>query len=86
MPNLPVKKKLLSDMLRKMLMTRLFEEKIEALFMQNLIGGTVHLYIGQEAIAVGACSAIEREDYIVSNHRGHGHCIAKGGDIQKIMA
>ena len=86
MPKLPVKKELLSDMLRKMLMTRLFEEKIEAFFMQNLIGGTVHLYIGQEAIAAGACSAIEKEDYIVSNHRGHGHCIAKGGDIQKIMA
>ena len=58
MPKLPVKKELLNGMLRKMLMTRLFEEKIEAFFMQNLIGGTVHLYIGQEAIAVGACSAI----------------------------
>ena len=86
MPKLPVKKELLSDMLRKMLITRLFEEKIEAFFMQNLIGGTVHLYIGQEAVAVGACAAIEKEDYIVSNHRGHGHCIAKGGDIKKIMA
>jgi pyruvate dehydrogenase E1 component alpha subunit len=86
MPKIPVKMELLSDMLRKMLMARLFEEKIEALFMQNLIGGTVHLYIGQEAIAVGACSAIGKKDYIVSNHRGHGHCIAKGGDIKKIMA
>lgn len=86
MPKLPVKRELMIDMLRKMLTCRQFEEKIEEFFMQNLIGGTVHLYIGQEAIAVGACSAIEREDYIVSNHRGHGHCIAKGGDIQKIMA
>ena len=86
MPKLTTNKKLLRDMLRSMLMTRLFEEKIEDFFMQNLIGGTVHLYIGQEAVASGACAAIGKEDYIVSNHRGHGHCIAKGGDVKKIMA
>jgi len=73
-------------MLSKMLEIRLFEEKIEALFMKNLIGGTVHLYIGEEAVAVGACAALQKEDYIVSNHRGHGHCIAKGGDSRKMMA
>lgn len=73
-------------MLRKMLEIRLFEEKIEALFMKNLIGGTVHLYIGEEAVAVGACAALQKEDYIISNHRGHGHCIAKGADSRKMMA
>jgi len=73
-------------MLRKMLEIRLFEEQIEAFFMNNLIGGTVHLYIGEEAVAVGACATLQKEDYIVSNHRGHGHCIAKGGDSRKMMA
>jgi len=73
-------------MLSRMLEIRFFEEKIEEFFMQNLIGGTVHLYIGQEAVAVGACAALEKEDYIVSNHRGHGHFIAKGGDSRRMMA
>ena len=86
MPKLSIKKELLSDMLSKMLEIRLFEEQIEAFFMNNLIGGTVHLYIGEEAVAVGACAALQKEDYIVSNHRGHGHCIAKGGDSRKMMA
>lgn len=86
MPKLSIKKELLSDMLSKMLEIRLFEEQIEAFFMNNLIGGTVHLYIGEEAVAVGACAALQKEDYIVSNHRGHGHCIAKGADSRKMMA
>ena len=86
MPKLSIKKELLVDMLSKMFEIRFFEEKIEEFFMQNLIGGTVHLYIGEEAVAVGACTALEKEDYIVSNHRGHGHCIAKGGDSRRMMA
>lgn len=86
MPKLTIEKALVIQMLRKMIEIRYMEETIEKLFMQNLVGGTVHLYIGQEAIAVGACSAIEKEDYIVSNHRGHGHFVAKGGDPGKIMA
>ncbi len=86
MPKLSIKKKMLTDMLGKMLEIRFFEEKIEAFFMENMIGGTVHLYIGEEAVAVGACAALEKEDFIVSNHRGHGHCIAKGGDSRKMMA
>ena len=49
-------------------------------------GGYLHPYVGQEAVAVGACAAIEPEDYIVSTHRGHGHCIAKGADLNKMMA
>jgi pyruvate dehydrogenase E1 component alpha subunit len=77
---------LLIEMYTKMLEIRLFEETIEKLFFKNLIGGSVHSYIGQEAVAVGVCSALQAEDYIVSTHRGHGHCIAKGGKPEKIMA
>jgi len=76
----------LADMLAKMVEIRSFEEKIEEFFMNNMIGGTVHLYIGEEAVAVGACAALEKQDYIISTHRGHGHCIAKGGDSRKMMA
>jgi pyruvate dehydrogenase E1 component alpha subunit len=53
---------------------------------QGLIHGTGHLYIGEEAVAVGACAAIRREDYITSTHRGHGHCLAKGADLNRMMA
>ena len=53
---------------------------------RGLIGGAVHLYIGQEAVAVGACAALRRDDYIVSTHRGHGHAIAKGVDVHPMMA
>jgi len=86
MAKLPVDKALLTNMLSKMIEIRLFEEKIESLFMGGQIGGTVHLYIGEEAVAVGACATLGKEDYIVSNHRGHGHCIAKGGDSGRMMA
>jgi pyruvate dehydrogenase E1 component alpha subunit len=79
-----------SDVLIKMFETmvkiRLFEEKVEEFFMKGLIGGSVHLYIGQEAIATGVCFGIEESDYIISTHRGHGHCIAKGGKLDRIMA
>ena len=50
------------------------------------IWGTFHLYVGEEAVAVGACSALRTDDYITSTHRGHGHCIAKGADIKRMMA
>lgn len=73
-------------MLRKMLEIRRFEEKVDEFFKANLMWGTCHLYIGEEATAVGACAAIEEKDYITSTHRGHGHCIAKGGDLNKMMA
>lgn len=53
---------------------------------RGLIGGAVHLYIGQEAVAVGACVALEKDDYVVSTHRGHGHAIAKGADVKRMMA
>jgi pyruvate dehydrogenase E1 component alpha subunit len=70
----------------KMLEVRLFEEKVFELYGQNLVPGTIHLYAGEEAVAVGVCSNLTKGDYIISTHRGHGHCIAKGADLKKTMA
>lgn len=70
----------------KMLRIRLFEEKVDWLFSRNMIEGTSHLCIGQEAVAVGAISAIKSDDYVVSTHRGHGHLIAKGARINRLVA
>jgi pyruvate dehydrogenase E1 component alpha subunit len=74
------------EMLRKMLLIRKFEEEAERLFMRNLVHGTMHLSIGEEAVPVGAISALRKTDYITSTHRGHGHMIATGGDIKKMFA
>jgi pyruvate dehydrogenase E1 component alpha subunit len=74
------------DMFKKMLEIRKFEEKVYDLFTQNLIPGTMHLYTGEEAVAVGVCAALDPHDYITSTHRGHGHCIAKGASLKKMMA
>jgi pyruvate dehydrogenase E1 component alpha subunit len=65
---------------------RCFEEAIEKNFLAGKIPGFVHLYIGEEAIATGICGALRRTDYIESTHRGHGHCIAKGANINRMMA
>jgi len=81
-----VTKKKLVEMYRKTLQIRFFEEKVFELYAQNLVPGTIHLYAGQEAVAVGVCSALRKEDYITSTHRGHGHCIAKGADLKRVMA
>jgi len=82
--NLP--KKSLAGMLQKMLEIRFFEEKVFELYGQNLVPGTIHLYAGEEAVAVGVCSALSAKDYITSTHRGHGHCIAKGANLKQVMA
>ena len=74
------------EMYRRMLEIRHFEEKVYDLYGQNLVPGTIHLYAGQEAVAVGVCANLRREDYITSTHRGHGHCIAKGAHLNKVMA
>ncbi|MBU7033276.1 MAG: thiamine pyrophosphate-dependent dehydrogenase E1 component subunit alpha [Theionarchaea archaeon] len=74
------------DMFKKMLEIRKFEDKVYDLFTQNLIPGTMHLYTGEEAVAVGVCAALDPHDYITSTHRGHGHCIAKGASLKKMMA
>jgi TPP-dependent pyruvate/acetoin dehydrogenase alpha subunit len=65
---------------------RKFEEKALHLFENNKLRGSVHLYIGEEAIAATVCSLLKDTDYITSTHRGHGHCIAKGAELGKAMA
>jgi pyruvate dehydrogenase E1 component alpha subunit len=79
-------KELLAAMFQKMLEIRLFEEKVFELYGQNVVPGTIHLYTGEEAVAVGVCSSLRQDDLITSTHRGHGHCIAKGADPKRIMA
>jgi acetoin:2,6-dichlorophenolindophenol oxidoreductase subunit alpha len=71
---------------RLMWRIRKFEERLDRIFTQGLIDGTSHLAAGQEACAVGAAAALQRGDQVVSNHRGHGHLIALGGDIRRMMA
>ncbi len=74
------------EMLRKLILIRRFEEKVKELYNRGSIVGAIHLYIGQEAVAVGVCQALRDEDYVFSTHRGHGHAIAKTLDIKHIMA
>jgi len=76
----------LEDMYRKMLHIRAFEEKVSFSFARALIHGTTHLYSGEEAVAVGAIANLDDRDYISSTHRGHGHTIAKGIDLKRMMA
>jgi len=76
----------LLEMYRQMLTIRFFEEKVFELYGQNLVPGTIHLYAGEEAVAVGVCANLRKDDYITSTHRGHGHCIAKGARLDKTMA
>lgn len=76
----------LISMYQTMYKIREFEKAVVDLFSQDLIRGAAHVYLGEEAVASGACHALEKDDYIVSTHRGHGHCIAKGGKVHKMMA
>ena len=71
---------------RQMLKIRLFEEQVNQLYLGAKMPGLAHLYIGQEAVAVGVCAALRRDDYITSTHRGHGHCLAKGASVDKMFA
>jgi acetoin:2,6-dichlorophenolindophenol oxidoreductase subunit alpha len=68
----------LVQMYRQMVAIRLFEERVNDLYTRALMPGLAHLYIGEEAVAVGVCGALRKDDYITSTHRGHGHCLAKG--------
>lgn len=70
---------------RRMVGIRLFEEKANEIFLAGELPGFLHLYIGEEAIGVGVCAALTDRDYITSTHRGHGHCIAKGAQIEPMM-
>lgn len=83
---LKLEKERLLEMHEKMVTIRKFETKVEQLHLQGILPGLKHLYIGEEAVAVGVISALREDDYIASTHRGHGHCIAKGGDVKKMMA
>jgi pyruvate dehydrogenase E1 component alpha subunit len=74
------------DLLRRMWLIRAFEEKVSALYAERQIVGLLHLGIGQEAVAVGACSLLRNDDYVYGGHRSHGHAIAKGADINRLMA
>lgn len=74
------------ELLQQMLQIRIFEETAEQLYLQGMIHGTMHLSVGQEAAAVGSIAALRRDDYILSTHRGHGHCIAKGAQTSLMMA
>ena len=75
-----------AEFYRKMLLIRRFEEAAARLYMQSLIRGFLHLYIGEEAVAVGAISALEPQDYIITHYRDHGHAIARGMDPKVCMA
>ncbi len=71
---------------RRMQLIRAFEEQVRNLYSGGAIPGLVHLCAGQEAVAVGVCSLLGADDMIASNHRGHGHCLAKGADVARLMA
>jgi TPP-dependent pyruvate/acetoin dehydrogenase alpha subunit len=73
-------------MYEQMQKVREFEEKVNELYTKALMPGLAHLYIGQEAVAVGVCEALQRSDYITSTHRGHGHCLAKGASVDRMFA
>lgn len=73
-------------MYRHMLAIRLFENQVNELYTRALMPGLAHLYIGEEAVAVGVCEALQRTDYITSTHRGHGHCLAKGAAPDRMFA
>src|SRR5260370_5193133 len=73
-------------MYRRMVMIREFEEQVNELYTRALMPGLAHLYIGQEAVAVGICEALRQDDYITSTHRGHGHCVAKGASPDRMFA
>ncbi len=77
---------LLEHLYQQMQRVRRFDQRVQELFHEGFVKGTAHSYVGEEAIAVGACAAIEDKDYIVSHHRGHGHCIAKGADLTRMAA
>lgn len=76
----------LHELYRQMWVIRYFDEKVDEFFAKGMIHGTTHLCVGQEATAAGACAMIEERDKITSTHRGHGHCIAKGAQTDRMMA
>lgn len=84
--NLSIDKKTAVELFRTMVKIRRFDETVIQLYADGEIPGFMHLYIGEEAVAAGVCAALNKSDYITSTHRGHGHCIAKGGRPDYMMA
>jgi pyruvate dehydrogenase E1 component alpha subunit len=78
--------KKMMELYQAMLRIRRFEERVMDLYARQIVPGIVHLYIGEEAVAAGVCANLREDDYITSTHRGHGHCIAKGGELRYMMA
>lgn len=76
----------LINLYRKMILIRSFEERVGELYAAKKIPGFLHLYVGEEAIAVGTCANLRNDDWITSTHRGHGHCLAKGGEPKYMLA
>jgi 2-oxoisovalerate dehydrogenase E1 component len=76
----------LQSLWRTMWRIRRFDERVRELFLEGTVKGTAHSCVGQEAIAAGACAALRDSDFIISHHRGHGHCIAKGAELPRMMA
>jgi pyruvate dehydrogenase E1 component alpha subunit len=74
------------ELYERMLTIRVFEEHVNELYTTAKMPGLAHLYSGEEAVAVGICSALRHDDYITSTHRGHGHCLAKGASIDRMFA
>jgi 2-oxoisovalerate dehydrogenase E1 component len=83
---MPLDRHLLERLLTTMIRIRRFDERVTELFKAGHVKGTAHSYVGEEAVATGACANLRRDDYIVGTHRGHGHCIAKGASINEMMA
>jgi len=83
---LPLRDERLLHFYRQMVKIRLFEEQVNQLYLSAKMPGLAHLYIGQEAVAVGVCEALRPDDYITSTHRGHGHCLAKGASLNEMFA
>ncbi|MGN7310777.1 thiamine pyrophosphate-dependent dehydrogenase E1 component subunit alpha [Alkalicoccobacillus gibsonii] len=79
-------KEKLIPLYKQMWLIRYFEEKVDEFFAKGMIHGTTHLAVGQEATAVGSCAVLNEDDMITSTHRGHGHCIAKGAEVNRMMA
>lgn len=76
----------LLDLYERMVRIRGFEQTARDTYKDGFVSGSVHLYTGEEAVAAGVCAALESKDFITSTHRGHGHLVAKGGDLKKMMA
>ncbi|MBI3743527.1 MAG: pyruvate dehydrogenase (acetyl-transferring) E1 component subunit alpha, partial [Chloroflexi bacterium] len=83
---LAIKTPVALDLYRKMVLVRRFEEKAAEMYGRQKIGGFLHLYIGEEAVAVGAIPPLQEKDYIVTHYREHGHALARGLETKRIMA